>query len=166
MIKALLLLFAALNSSAATVQDVYYRVLSESRFSPRDITFVIEESSVDNAYANIVNGKKVVIITTAMIESLHYNEDQVAMILAHEIAHHSLQHLRYKISDQIIRETDADILGHRLATQAGYDKCAGYAIWMQEMVLNSSVDYLHGINTHPKLAVRAEYFRKLCNEEF
>lgn len=68
-------------------------------------------------------------ITTGMI-AFTANDDELALIVGHELAHVLLQH-EWTGSAGVLRkrETEADILGAMLAHCAGYDVVKGAAFW-------------------------------------
>ncbi len=71
----------------------------------------------------------VLAITTGMI-AFTDNDDELALIVGHELAHLALGHARQGSAKELRRiETAADLLGANIATCAGYDVVHGAAFW-------------------------------------
>ena len=112
-----------------------------------------------NAYATDDS----VILTTAMLEFLA-SEDELAVVLGHELAHTILGHheahgeegllegLGIKPSAKWKREEAADRLGLRLVAAAGYDLDAAIPFWRRYL---SKYDWFPQIfRSHPSLGAR------------
>jgi membrane-associated protease RseP (regulator of RpoE activity) len=75
-------------------------------------------------YANASMGGGQVAITTGMLRFVESN-DEIALILGHEIAHHILSHTASRPS----YEADADYMGCYLAARAGFDVSVAPHLW-------------------------------------
>lgn len=112
---------------------------------------VVDESDEINAYTD----GKTVTITTAMLEFLQ-TDDEMAIILGHEIGHVMLGHLLnwdIPVISPTINESNADRYGVYLALRAGYDPCAGEALW-QRMIDKYGHETVSLDNIHPPLDTR------------
>lgn len=146
-------------------KDVFHKVREQSRYKYGDITFIIVESDQINAYALIdMVGNMHVVMYSGFIQFTNGNKDQIAIILGHEIAHHSLLHTEWGII-RIHGERMSDLLGYELATNAGYNKCAGYAVWLRMSWKMFVKVHTSVYESHPKPAERADYFKSLCSGE-
>ena len=119
----------------------------------------LARSSQVNAYATDDS----VILTTAMLDFLA-SEDELAVVLGHELAHTILGHhaahgeegllegLGIKPSAKWKREEAADRLGLRLVAAAGYDLDAAIPFWRRYL---SKYDWFPQIfRSHPSLGAR------------
>lgn len=87
-----------------------------------------------NAYTTQDN----IIITQGMIDFID-NDNELALVMGHEIAHYILKHVFVEDPEDIgliqkmiwglQKEENADKLGAFLAMQAGYDVCSGREVW-------------------------------------
>jgi len=116
---------------------------------------------VRRASAYISGNGSFAIITISRGE-LHLNEgypEQMAFIIAHEIGHFALGHLRYgrpnSYADSRRREKAADLYGKRLMGKAGYNVCAAGEYWKRIMKKYGNRDG----KTHPKYSERYRYLR-------
>lgn len=109
------------------VQEIYNRLLvnvGEHGMPP----LVILDSPVINAWTD---GSSVT-FTTGLLKAIDYDEDQIAMILGHELAHNILGHLTYANTQNIIlREAEADKYGAFIMLKSGYDVCKGRLVYLK-----------------------------------
>lgn len=109
------------NDANAKVQTIYNKLLvnvGEHGMPP----LVVLESDTINAWTD---GSSVT-FTTGLLKAINYDEDQIAMILAHELAHNILGHLTYaKDQSTVLQESEADKYGAFLMIKSGYDICNG-----------------------------------------
>jgi hypothetical protein len=118
------------------------------------------------AYSNQVNafatGHKVV-MTTAMLGFVR-NDDELAIVLGHEMAHRILGHPPTRNEDGLLaafgikagdlwrREAEADRLGLRLSVAAGYDPGAAIPFWRRYL---GKYDWFPQLfRSHPSLRAR------------
>lgn len=106
------------RASDAQVVSIYERL---SHNSGQDVPpLIILQSPIVNAWTD---GSSVV-ITTSMLEVMQ-NEDQIAMVLGHEIAHAINNDVLHDDQEQSIVEAHADKLGAFIMMRAGFDICKG-----------------------------------------
>jgi len=96
-----------------------FEVQVEARLGCFAASIVVPE---DQANAREYAGR--VAITTGMLRFME-SDDEIALILGHEIAHHILGHPR----SRPLYEGDADYLGCYLAARAGFDISVAPAFW-------------------------------------
>src|SRR5690606_17881280 len=121
---------------------------------------------VDNPTVNAYNDGKKVVLFQGLIDSTE-SIDELALILAHEIAHGNLWHLRIlqewksiETQEEVtIMEGNADKLGAVYMMKAGYDICKGRE-WFKHR-LDESGDYLGG--NHPGYAYRYSQLNINCD---
>jgi hypothetical protein len=127
----------------------------------------LARSSQANAFAN----DGYVIMTDTMLK-LTRSDDELAVVLAHELAHNILNHpqrLRdQKVPDGFLRsfgrnasrvratEEEADRLGIRLLWAAGYDVGAAIPFWRR---MYAAFDKPAVFRTHPTIAAREKLIR-------
>lgn len=124
------------------------------------ITVYIEDNDSWNAYATMTDqGEYIIVMHTGMLMALE-TEDEIALIVAHELAHHALGHVPSMLAGYMQfgvsahHEKMADELGLYWTIKAGYDKCTGEKIWND--ILEAEGDYIHG-HSHPSPSQRASY---------
>lgn len=116
------------------------------------VPLYIIKSGVVNAWTD----GSAVVMTTALLEQLQ-DKDQIAAVLAHEMAHVLLGHVgsdgRISITNL---ESHADKMGVYLMLKAGYDPCKGREVWTMFKNMGSG-DYAdtYAAN-HPSYAFRYE----------
>lgn len=153
-----------INKDAA-VYEVFNKILRETRFTNDDIQVVIIEDDYYNAFAGEDSeGKRYVKINRGYLDYVNNNIDGLAAVIGHELAHHSLLHVEYYQynRDSKNRERAADLLGFRLMTKAGYDRCYGYSHYLIRYLKNIWEDRYVEYWTHPTDFERASYHKKLC----
>lgn len=126
----------------------------------------LARSSQTNAFAN--NGY--VIMTTSMLAFLR-SDDELAVVMGHELAHNILRHPDTRNEEGILaglgikgasamwkREEAADRLGLRLAAAAGYDLDAAIPFWRRYL---KKYDWFPQIfRSHPSLGAREKIARE------
>ncbi|MCX7737362.1 MAG: M48 family metalloprotease [Candidatus Kapabacteria bacterium] len=152
---------------------IYYKVKSELKL-PYKITFEYIEDEKINAYA-CPNEKKEgdfkVIITSGLMENIvKDNIDGLALIIGHEIAHITQNHLepytkkvtQYK--DMIFtreNEYEADTIGLKYALRAGFSATKGLNLIHNFIKLNLNYSSFEGLSSdHPSWSERLEYLEK------
>lgn len=109
---------------------------------------VYQKSEVMNAW---FSGEKIT-ITSAIAEKL--NDDELAFVIAHELSHFALGHLRDEVEGQeeaiISKEAHADELAVYYTLRAGYDVCKAKGTFekFRELYGESL------LNDHPSNALR------------
>lgn len=126
--------------------------------------------------ARAVAGGGNVVLTTAALDETK-NEDELAVIIGHELAHVVLRHGERLRAEGVPRgalrqfgrnaervlatETEADRLGLRLAFAAGYDVTAAIPFWRR---FYAKYDGPRLFRTHPALATREQLVRDTIAE--
>jgi len=128
---------------------------------------VFENGDGLNAHAN----SRRISITRAMVD-LTASDDQLALVLAHELAHVLLGHTRRGMWDRVaanfdesVEKTDerhADYLGLYLAARAGYDAREATNLWRRMGAVLPSI--IHGDHVHPGTAERFVALRRAADE--
>ena len=124
------------------------------------------------AYSNQVNAFATdhkVVMTDAMLRFLR-NDDELAIVMGHEMAHRILGHPPTRNEDGLLaafgikagelwrREADADRLGLRLAAAAGYDLAAAIPFWRRYL---GKYDWFPQLfRSHPSLKARERIVRE------
>ncbi len=130
------------------IHALYDRLTAATGESTEMRPLRIVDSPVMNAYAN----EKEVVLFTGLSDKTE-SDDEIAMVLAHEIAHITLGHVYIKDpleSLQIsVLESQADKMGAIYMMKAGYDICSGREL-MKRWEKNG--DYLGG--DHPSYSYR------------
>ncbi len=137
-ILKVLLLISSLGLLGFTVHEKYPKYLEQYRY---DNVYTIYRSLVvhtgqfgmpplhiiTDPEVNAYTDGKGVYITIALLDTLSWNKNQVAMVLAHELAHNVLDHMGTHgwPDDQRIAEAQADKMGAFIMLRAGYDICEG-----------------------------------------
>lgn len=129
----------------------------------------LARSSQANAFAD----GRYAIMTTRMLNFLR-NDDELAVVMAHEIAHNLLRHRARLdqqkhgffggIAQERATEQEADRLGIKLLWAAGYDLSAIMPFWRR---LHAAFVPLPGpkfLNTHPSLARRERIVAETIRE--
>ena len=130
----------------------------------------LARSSQTNAFAN----GRYVVMTTSMLEYLR-NDDELAVVLAHELSHNILRHQSVLDEQGVPKkglfraiggnakkvwrtEEEADRFGIRLMATAGYDVQAAIPFWRRYL---GKYDWFPQIfRTHPSLSARERITRE------
>ena len=108
----------------AHVIDVYERLARNS--GQQDIPpLTILESPIINAWTD---GHDIVLTTGIM--KIFENDDQLSMVLAHEMAHYMNHDIMHDDLDSATVEAHADKMGAFIMMRAGFDICKGKEIFM------------------------------------
>jgi len=115
--------------SKEDVKKIYDKLLAQTGQTQDGAVLVLEENPTINAYTD---GTKVVIYR-GMLDYVQ-NDDELALVLAHEIAHDMLKHVAYPefSVDQLttsVAEANADKMGALYMLKAGYSVCNGRELW-------------------------------------
>lgn len=122
MIKKLLVVVAVLISvpswamSFEQSEKIYYKIAQSNGIFPTPRLVYDSDPSVNAGY-----GGSHIEVNAGLLRFVGGDSNQLALVLAHELAHYKLGHGRSTPS----REFSADNLGARYMQRAGYNKCAG-----------------------------------------
>lgn len=144
MIKYLVLILFSINSYAmsfAHATKIYYNILKANNMHIGQ-RLVLEQNDDHNAKSGLTR----ITLYTGMLRFVR-NDDEMAMVLGHEIAHWRLHHRRSTPSN----EYAADYQGGKYMSRAGYNMCKGAKILARFGDTDSK--------THPAGTKR---YRRLC----
>ena len=156
------------------VQNIFNRIIKSSHYrNDKNVRFEVLDFEDKNAMA--FGGGYFVVLTGLMKIA---NDDELAYIIAHELAHNSASHgaeqehfMRMKdvfgkkptnVQRTIftnIMEQEADRIGIVYTALAGFDPCASATYWEKQKTNISSILYFR---THPSNPQRAGANRKAC----
>lgn len=135
----------------------------------------LARSSQSNAFAD----GRYAIMTTRMLDFLR-NDDELAVVMAHEIAHNLLGHparlKEEKVPHGILRgfgknasrvratEEEADRLSVKLLWSAGYDVSAMIPFWRRLYSTYDPIPMPKLLRTHPTLGARERIAREVAGE--
>ena len=156
------------------VQNIFNRIIKSSHYrNDKNVRFEVLDFEDKNAMA--FGGGYFVVLTGLMKIA---NDDELAYIIAHELAHNSASHgaeqehfMRMKdvfgkkptnVQRTIftnIMEQEADRIGIVYTALAGFDPCASATYWEKQKTNISSISYFR---THPSNPQRAGANRKAC----
>lgn len=117
----------------------------------------IVKSGEINAYAT----NDGIVIYTAMLEAVK-NDDELALVIGHEMSHVTLGHLNMTIKtddDQSVLESMADKMGAFYMMASGYDICKGREFW-KRMRMDEG-DYMN--RDHPDMSYRYDQLNVGCD---
>jgi Zn-dependent protease with chaperone function len=118
---------------------------------------------------NAFDTGRYVVMTTSMLDFLQ-SDDELAVVLGHELAHGILLHPPMRTEDGLLasvgigaatlwnREAEADRLGLRLMAAAGYDLTAAIPFWRRYLTKYDNFPQL--FRSHPSLAAREKIVRE------
>lgn len=138
------------------IRGIYLKLLAQTGLVQDALPLNIIESSSENAY----NDGQRIVIYTGLIENTR-SEDEIALVLAHEIAHGMLGHLTMlpKTNTEIsILESNADKMGAVYMMKAGYNICKGRLIFKRWREINGNALG----QTHPDQSYRYEELNIGC----
>jgi len=132
------------------IRGIYAKLIAQTGQIQDALPLVIQNSGQINAY----NNGDVVVIFTGIIDYTQ-NDDEIALILGHEIAHGMLKHIAYKqfrssSLDVSVAEGNADKMGAVYMLKAGYNVCKARNLWLR--MGNTDGNYQGG--DHPTAAYR------------
>lgn len=128
-----------------------------------DSRFVVKIGDVVNAYAD---GKN--IIATYGIMNLFQKDEDLAVVLGHELAHNILGHVRKDQSGKTIKtatpetESEADAVGLYFTARAGFSIENAPNVWRRLAAQNPA--YIKGGPVHPSSASRFVEMENIKNE--
>ncbi len=106
---------APMANGSNHVQDIYAKVVKASGISKAPMLIISSNPDV-NAYNNGV----AIVLNTGLIKDAR-DDDEIALVLGHELAHGALHHR----TSNIPNEYAADKLGAVYMRKAGYNVCLG-----------------------------------------
>lgn len=104
------------------ISEVYNKILRASGSSPLPPLTVLD-SDIINAWTD----GKTITITTGMLKIFH-NQDELAMVLGHELAHFMARDPFHNDMKGPNMEANADKLGAYMMMRAGFNPCKGREI--------------------------------------
>jgi hypothetical protein len=138
------------------VRDIYNDLVSASGLGDRPELFIVEDGTI-NAYTN---GSQIIIFR-GLLNLL--NNDSIALILGHELAHVSLGHTKMKVDNDLEvqkLEALADKLGAFYMIRAGYNVCKAREIY--KYLRDKNGDDI--ITDHPNYSYRYNQFNIGCDK--
>lgn len=130
------------------IREIYSKVAASTGESDQMRPLRIVESPTVNAYAN----EREVVIFTGLSDYAE-SDDEIALVLGHEIAHITLGHVSIKDPLEPLQisvlEGQADKMGAVYMMKAGYDICSGRKLMKR---WEKGGDYLGG--DHPSYSYR------------
>ncbi len=138
------------------IQKIYHQLVIAVGERGLPDTVIISSAKDINAWTDGVN----ITITTALINVIQ-NKDQLAFILAHEMAHYINADVYTESIPQTLKEAHADKLGAFIMMRAGFDECKGKEVF--KVFLDNYGDSALATD-HPSLAYRLDQVTlPMCN---
>lgn len=110
---------------------------------------------VENTEVNAYTDGKEVVLYSGMLNYVE-SKDELAAVLAHEVAHAVLEHVYTKMMfEQSVLEGNADKFAIYLMLRAGYDVCQAKNLWIN--LRNDGGDYEYN-SDHPNYSYRIWQF--------
>lgn len=151
------------------VREIYRQIVASTGQSQNEVPLIIVDEPIDNAYTD---GTKVVIYTGLINHTESW--DEVALVLAHEVAHVNLVHVgglmppiipdeNMGMNDYIaVMEANADKMGAVYMMKAGYDVCKG-----RELFKHWKAEKGNAIGqSHPDYSYRYDELNINCDRNF
>lgn len=146
------------ETSAERVQRIYNKIIIGTGLRPMIPPIMVLKLPIINAY----NTNELIVVYQGIIDACE-NDDQLALIIGHEIAHTTLMHFDLMNGDknyQEILESQADKMGAYYIMRSGYDVCKAREFWKNMLKIEG--DYLGG--DHPSIAYRYYQLDVGCNK--
>ncbi len=145
------------ESSSARVQRIYEAIEKQTGLRGRIPPISVENNNVVNAY----NTGTAIVIYQGIIDACQ-NDDQLALVIGHEIAHTTLMHFTLPygvdVNNTSIMEAQADKMGAFYVLKAGWDVCKARQYWNNQISVYG--DYIGG--DHPNYAYRYQQLDVGC----
>ena len=142
------------KDASERIQEIYKR-LKKVTLDSEGLADTIRVSKIkkgENAWV-FITGQ--IFVTQELINNS--SDDEIALILGHEIAHYQLRHTHPLLSEsdreQKYQEYHSDLIGVYYAKRAGYDACASINVFKRRLK-NEGVRFS---NSHPSLLLRIYY---------
>ena len=137
-----------------TIDRVYGKILKASGINEAPPNIVVDTLG-SGAYYDGVD----IHISNTLLRSLR-NEDELALVIAHEFSHALLKHVTLVVQtitfpDTRYREVQADIYGTFLVDKAGYDSCNAAKFWLR--LYNTTTGAILNTSSHPSPLQRYHY---------
>lgn len=87
------------------INSIFHKIIEANSSLPKNFRLVLYRSNDFNAFTL---GENVIFLNIGLLNQIN-NEDQLALVLSHEIAHNSLGHVDQAIINSVIIETDIDL---------------------------------------------------------
>lgn len=123
------------SKKSSHIQEVYDRLVKASGQEAPDLLILRNDKKVNASCSS-----DRIRLYGGMIDFVK-NDDELALVLAHEISHYQLKHvfqdnpMNNSFEENIIwdlqKEENADKLGGFMMMQAGYDVCKGRKMWLR-----------------------------------
>jgi predicted Zn-dependent protease len=144
--------------SDARIQQIYKKIAAQTGNGDEVPPLLITDTREINAYTN----GSIVVLYRGMI-NFTQNEDEIALVLGHELAHVMLRHTQIKkltltSKDAQLAEANSDKMGAFYAMKAGYDVCRARMMWKR--LLTEEGDRIG--STHPPYSHRYNELNVLC----
>ncbi len=140
------------------VQEIFKALLAKTGQSQDAIPLEIINSPTINAFTD---GHRVVIFVGML--NFVQNDDELALVLGHELAHHMLKHTTYpefrsNDLEVSVAEANADKMGAVYMMRAGFDVCWARQVWKRLAKMEG--DYQGG--DHPTFVYRYDQLNIGC----
>jgi hypothetical protein len=140
------------------VHEMYTKIVAASGQTQDALRLYINDADTINAY----NDGSSIVIYRGLINYVQ-SKDELALVVAHEVAHGMLQHLgklHTNIPSEVaVLENNADKYGAILMMKAGYDVCLG-----RNLFLRWSASYGNALNQdHPPHSFRYAELNIKCS---
>lgn len=157
----------------ARLAEIAGKVRRKSHLADREINFILIENDVFQAYTF---GGAAVVFYTGLVDRL--NDDTLASIVGHELAHIVAGHIAEETSRTIVNTThpetltplagfyglnaeiEADRVGLVYAFLAGYDPRAGAVFWAEQAEFDKGQTFNLFLDSHPPYQDRARYLER------
>lgn len=128
------------------VAEVYRKIIINSGTVGIPPLIIVDEPNIINAWTD---GSSIV-LTTGII-NFFKNDDELALVLGHELAHYMKKDVGNAYMPGVILEHHADLMGAFIMQRAGYDICKGAEFFkhLKEYAGDSAYS-----ETHPSHAFR------------
>lgn len=159
--------------------------------SPRGFNYKIY--LIEDNQVNAFTAGGYIFVTTGMMNFVH-NDDELACVIGHEIAHNERKHInlqlkRQKVTSELFgelfaeaadalafmvttpfnqkKETESDFYGINYATRAGYNSCEAIKLWKRMSEQEGEFDQLDNMmRSHPYSIKRSSCCKNHINTNF
>ena len=140
------------------IHEIYRKLVVSSGESDRIPPLIISNNEEVNAYTN----GEIIVLHQGIID-ITKSDDEIALIIGHEIAHNTLGHLDGEKNKEMTREGEAmaDRVGAYYMMKAGYNLCKGREVWKAMREKNG--ESLNG--SHPDVSYRLSQLNINCKGE-
>ncbi len=121
----------SIKTQEERVYQIYHNLVIQTGQSNEIPPLIIDGGAILNAYTD---GTKIVVFK-GLIDFTN-NEDEIALIIAHEMAHNTLRHISIQghyadVLESQVSESNADKMGAFYMMKAGYSICKARNIWLR-----------------------------------